>query len=134
MADADDFARPDAPAAPRLDHRRLRDSGDAGRRSRPSLGGEFEDPVTITLPGGQTPSFALAHEARGDGFAEAGIIKDAGDDPDVTHGALVHGPRRARAARQRSDVPRRRGRGHGDQAGPADRRRASRRSTRCRGG
>ena len=41
------------------------------------------------LPGGQTPSFALAHEARGGGWAEAGIIKDAGDDPDVTHGALV---------------------------------------------
>lgn len=53
------------------------------------LGRGFADPVTITLPGGQTPSFALAHEAMGDGFAEAGIIKDAGDDPDVTHGALV---------------------------------------------
>jgi cobalt-precorrin-5B (C1)-methyltransferase len=53
------------------------------------LAGTFEDPVTITLPAGQMPAFALAHEARGDGFAEAGIIKDAGDDPDVTHGALV---------------------------------------------
>jgi cobalt-precorrin-5B (C1)-methyltransferase len=53
------------------------------------LGDGFMDPVTITLPGGQTPSFALAHEAIGDGFAEAGIVKDAGDDPDVTHGALV---------------------------------------------
>jgi len=53
------------------------------------LTGQFEDPVTITLPGGQTPAFALAHEAHGPGYAEAGIIKDAGDDPDVTHGALV---------------------------------------------
>jgi len=53
------------------------------------LGRGFEDPVIITLPGGQTPSFVLAHEAQGDGWAEAGIIKDAGDDPDVTHGALV---------------------------------------------
>jgi cobalt-precorrin-5B (C1)-methyltransferase len=51
--------------------------------------GRFEDPVTITLPGGQMPSFVLAHEAVGDGYAEAGIIKDAGDDPDVTHGALI---------------------------------------------
>lgn len=53
------------------------------------LSGEFEDPALITLPGGQTPAFALAHEARGKQWAEAGIIKDAGDDPDVTHGALI---------------------------------------------
>ena len=51
--------------------------------------GEFPDAVTITLPGGQRPSFALAHELRGADFAEAGVLKDAGDDPDVTHGALV---------------------------------------------
>lgn len=49
----------------------------------------FEDPVSLRLPGGQTPAFALAHQASGPGWAEAGIIKDAGDDPDVTHGALV---------------------------------------------
>lgn len=53
------------------------------------LGGRFSDPVEITLPGGQKPAFALAHEARGPGWAEAGIIKDAGDDPDVTHGATI---------------------------------------------
>jgi cobalt-precorrin-5B (C1)-methyltransferase len=53
------------------------------------LGRGFADPVTITLPGGQTPAFALAAETAGAGYAEAGIIKDAGDDPDVTHGALV---------------------------------------------
>ncbi|ASG25063.1 cobalt-precorrin-5B (C(1))-methyltransferase [Nitrospirillum viridazoti] len=53
------------------------------------FGGDFPDPVTITLPGGQRPAFALAVTERGDGWAEAGVIKDAGDDPDVTHGALV---------------------------------------------
>ncbi|GLQ17412.1 cobalt-precorrin-5B (C(1))-methyltransferase [Maritalea porphyrae] len=53
------------------------------------LEGEFPDPVEITLPGGQTPSFALAQEKLGDGFARCGIIKDAGDDPDVTHGAMI---------------------------------------------
>jgi cobalt-precorrin-5B (C1)-methyltransferase len=53
------------------------------------LTGEFPDPVTITLPRGQTPSFALAHEALGDGTAMAAIVKDAGDDPDVTHQAVV---------------------------------------------
>jgi len=53
------------------------------------LTGEFPDPVTITLPRGEQPSFALAARKLGDGFATAGIVKDAGDDPDVTHGALV---------------------------------------------
>ncbi|OLP43809.1 cobalt-precorrin-5B (C(1))-methyltransferase [Rhizobium oryziradicis] len=51
--------------------------------------GTFPDPVSIRLPGGQEPAFALALEALGDGWAKAGIIKDAGDDPDVTHGATV---------------------------------------------
>lgn len=51
--------------------------------------GMFIDPVTITLPKGETPSFALALEEAGAGWAKAGIIKDAGDDPDVTHGCLV---------------------------------------------
>ncbi len=54
------------------------------------LTGEFPDPVAIELPKGQRPSFALATEELGAGFARAGIVKDAGDDPDVTHLALVH--------------------------------------------
>ena len=53
------------------------------------LTGRFPDPVTIRLPGGQTPSFALALAELANGTARAGIVKDAGDDPDVTHGALI---------------------------------------------
>jgi cobalt-precorrin-5B (C1)-methyltransferase len=53
------------------------------------LTGKFPDPVSLTLPKGETPSFALALEGKGEGWAQAGIIKDAGDDPDVTHGATV---------------------------------------------
>lgn len=53
------------------------------------LGGEFPDPVTIDLPGGKRPAFALATERLDGDRASAGIVKDAGDDPDVTHGALV---------------------------------------------
>lgn len=52
-------------------------------------GAGFPDPVEIALPGGARPSFALATSERGPGFARAGVVKDAGDDPDVTHGALV---------------------------------------------
>jgi cobalt-precorrin-5B (C1)-methyltransferase len=53
------------------------------------LSGEFPDPVTITLPKGQRPAFALAAEELAEGQAMAAVVKDAGDDPDVTHGALV---------------------------------------------
>ena len=51
--------------------------------------GRFPDPVTIRLPRGETPSFALAERRLDGDCAEAGVVKDAGDDPDVTHGALV---------------------------------------------
>ena len=53
------------------------------------LTGSFPDPVQITLPKGQQPAFALAREQLGDGWASASVVKDAGDDPDVTHGALI---------------------------------------------
>ena len=53
------------------------------------LTGRFPDPVTITLPKGQTPAFPLALEERTEALARAGVVKDAGDDPDVTHGATV---------------------------------------------
>jgi cobalt-precorrin-5B (C1)-methyltransferase len=77
------------------------------------LTGVFPDPVEVLLPGGVRPSFALAMteiattemaDAKvasakvmgtaiaGAGqrdWARAGVVKDAGDDPDVTHGALI---------------------------------------------
>jgi cobalt-precorrin-5B (C1)-methyltransferase len=53
------------------------------------LTGEFPDPVAIDLPNDKHPSFALARELLEEGAATVGIVKDAGDDPDVTHGALV---------------------------------------------
>ncbi|HEU4423409.1 MAG TPA: cobalt-precorrin-5B (C(1))-methyltransferase [Pilimelia sp.] len=53
------------------------------------LTGEFPDPVEITLPKGQRPAFALAREHLEPGAATAAVVKDAGDDPDVTHGAVI---------------------------------------------
>ena len=52
-------------------------------------GGDFPREVGITLPRGEAPVFPLAHRDAGADWAEAGITKDAGDDPDVTHGALI---------------------------------------------
>ncbi|MBY8977822.1 cobalt-precorrin-5B (C(1))-methyltransferase [Rhodobacteraceae bacterium NNCM2] len=53
------------------------------------LAGDFPDPVSIVLPRGETPSFPLEATATGPGWAEATIVKDAGDDPDVTHLARI---------------------------------------------
>jgi len=53
------------------------------------LTGRFPDPVRIVLPKGEQPGFPLARKAIENGTATAGIVKDAGDDPDVTHGAEV---------------------------------------------
>jgi cobalt-precorrin-5B (C1)-methyltransferase len=53
------------------------------------LTGAFPDPVVIKLPGGAEPRFPLALQELDGKIARAGVIKDAGDDPDVTHGALV---------------------------------------------
>ncbi len=53
------------------------------------LTGAFLDPVTIALPRGGEAAFALAREWCSHDAATAGVIKDAGDDPDVTHGALI---------------------------------------------
>ena len=51
--------------------------------------GEFPDPVGIALPGGREAAFALTQWRLRPGLAMAAVTKDAGDDPDVTHGAVV---------------------------------------------
>jgi cobalt-precorrin-5B (C1)-methyltransferase len=53
------------------------------------LNGDFPDPVAITLPRGERVAFALAEARLEAEAATAGVVKDAGDDPDVTHGALI---------------------------------------------
>jgi cobalt-precorrin-5B (C1)-methyltransferase len=59
--------------------------------------GECPDPVEVQLPNGARISFAVAVFETFDGGATAGIVKDAGDDPDVTHGALIKATVRAGA-------------------------------------
>ena len=52
-------------------------------------GGAFPDHVQLTLPRGETPVFALQDKGVGPDWAECGVLKDAGDDPDVTHGSVI---------------------------------------------
>jgi cobalt-precorrin-5B (C1)-methyltransferase len=60
------------------------------------LTGNFPDPVEIDLPRGGAVAFCLSIEELGDGIAMAAVEKDAGDDPDVTHGAVIHASVRQR--------------------------------------
>lgn len=53
------------------------------------VSGHFPDPVEIALPAGRLVRFPLAHTELHEDSAIVGVVKDAGDDPDVTHGALV---------------------------------------------
>ncbi len=51
--------------------------------------GTFPDPAPVRLPDGRTVALPLARAATPDGAALAAVVKDAGDDPDVTHGCEV---------------------------------------------
>ena len=53
------------------------------------LTGTVDDPVQISLPKGEKPEFPLAGTKFGESWAEVGVVKDAGDDPDVTNGAMI---------------------------------------------
>lgn len=53
------------------------------------LAGEASSSSTIDLPRGQRVEFQLQYCKTTAEGAQAGVIKDAGDDPDVTHGALI---------------------------------------------
>ncbi|MEM8596435.1 MAG: cobalt-precorrin-5B (C(1))-methyltransferase [Pseudomonadota bacterium] len=61
------------------------------------LGRGWTNPITIVLPRGEMVAFDLVETVLGDGWASAAVQKDAGDDPDVTHGALVRATVRAGA-------------------------------------
>ena len=54
------------------------------------LTGQHADAVGITLPKGRQVQMRLAFCRLTAEGAEAGTLKDAGDDPDVTHGALLY--------------------------------------------
>ena len=53
------------------------------------LDGTVPTSVTITLPRGERPVFEIESSSRDATGTEASVRKDAGDDPDVTHKALI---------------------------------------------
>ncbi|MQG94109.1 cobalt-precorrin-5B (C(1))-methyltransferase [Pseudomonas sp. MN1F] len=61
------------------------------------LTGQCDDAVSITLPKGKVVQMRLEFCRLVDERAEAGTLKDAGDDPDVTHGALLYSQIRLQA-------------------------------------
>lgn len=56
---------------------------------RAILSNRTVDSVTIRLPKGEKPTFDLHRSEAIPGGWRTSIIKDAGDDPDVTHGAEI---------------------------------------------
>jgi cobalt-precorrin-5B (C1)-methyltransferase len=59
----------------------------AAKAAVAALGGTLVRAVTIGFPSGERHEFAVHSLRRQGGTATAVVVKDAGDDPDVTHGA-----------------------------------------------
>lgn len=53
------------------------------------LTGEEQEDVCFYLPNGETVTVEVKQTIMGDGWAESCVIKDAGDDPDVTNGCCI---------------------------------------------
>ncbi len=53
------------------------------------LTGDRVSEVTVRLPKGDRVVLPIKECIIGDGYAECTVVKDAGDDPDVTHGAEI---------------------------------------------
>ena len=53
------------------------------------VNGYIPDFVEVQLPSGKSVKLQILQKITGHNFAECCVKKDAGDDPDVTHGALI---------------------------------------------
>ena len=90
-----DLREPDLPRTAKVRDRALRTGWTTGSCSAAAakaattalVTGEVQTQVEIGLPSGQRVEFVVDSCAVSAGRAEAVVVKDAGDDPDVTHGA-----------------------------------------------
>ena len=73
----------------RLYHRNLRGRGRQGGDASPAGGEPSVTEVEIGLPDGERVRFPVVWSRTGAGNAQAAVRKDAGDDPDITHQAVV---------------------------------------------
>ncbi|HEY0484817.1 MAG TPA: cobalt-precorrin-5B (C(1))-methyltransferase [Mycobacteriales bacterium] len=95
MTDHPDLSEPDLPRTAKVRPKALRTgwttgacSAAAAKAATTALStGEPQTTVEIGLPGGQRVGFAVHSCTVSPDRAEAVVVKDAGDDPDVTHGA-----------------------------------------------
>jgi len=91
-----DLREPDLPRTAKVARRSLRPGWTTGTCAAAAakaataalLTGQPQTQVEVALPRtGRWVAFAVERCTRGPGWAEAVVVKDAGDDPDVTHGA-----------------------------------------------
>lgn len=90
-----ELREPDLPRTAKVKQRALRSGWTTGTCASAAakaavtalLTGEPPTEVTVELPSGTSVSFPVERCTVADGTAEAVVVKDAGDDPDVTHGA-----------------------------------------------
>ncbi|HEU4676267.1 MAG TPA: cobalt-precorrin-5B (C(1))-methyltransferase [Motilibacteraceae bacterium] len=86
---------PDLPRTAKVRPRALRTGWTTGTCSAAAakaaatalVSGQVQTQVEVSLPSGQRVRFDVDQCEVSDGRAEAVVVKDAGDDPDVTHGA-----------------------------------------------
>jgi cobalt-precorrin-5B (C1)-methyltransferase len=96
MADEPDLREPDLPRTAKVRQKALRTGWTTGTCASAAAkaaaillrdGPPPPEWVEVGLPSGRRVTFAVERASTVDGGAQAVVVKDAGDDPDVTHGA-----------------------------------------------